>query len=336
MAMKIATYATLPTAAATNAGPALSGVPATTAARRARRGDRDERDDRAAQPAAEHDLPRRRRRQPREVERPGAHLGAEHRVADDERGDRHHEPEDALGRDVGERPLGGVVDGVGEQPEQQRAGARQQDRGPPLRRDARLQRVDEDRDEPRPRPRRCVAGAGAVIGRAPGTGSRASRRARAPRAGGPTCRARAAGSAIASSRACTVWITSPSRVASNVTPATDSSATSDGRQPPPVVGAHQHVPRAVVHRVADRVVPAGGGQPAVHEHDHPLGQPLDLVEHVRADDHGPALRAESLEQRDEVHALHRIGAVQRLVEHEHVRDRSRARRRSSCAGASPC
>ena len=38
--------------------------------------------------------------------------------------------EDALGGDVGEGPLGGVVDGVGEQPEQQRAGARQRARPP--------------------------------------------------------------------------------------------------------------------------------------------------------------------------------------------------------------
>ena len=45
-------------------------------------------------------------RQPREVERPRAHLGAEHGVADDERGDRHRQPEDRLGGDVGEAPLG--------------------------------------------------------------------------------------------------------------------------------------------------------------------------------------------------------------------------------------
>ena len=35
------------------------------------------------------------------------------------------------------------------------------------------------------------------------------------------------GSAVASSRACTVWITSPSRDGSNVTPATDSSPISE-------------------------------------------------------------------------------------------------------------
>ena len=91
------------------------------------------------------------------------------------------------------------------------------------------------------------------------------------------------------------------------------------REAPSVVGAHEHVPRPIVHRVADRVVAAGGREPAVDEHDHARRQPLDLVQDVRADDHGAALRAELLEQRDEVQALHGIGAVQRLVEHEHVR-----------------
>ena len=44
-----------------------------------------------------------------------------------------------------------------------------------------------------------------------------------------------------------------------------------GRQAAPVVGAHEHVPRAVVHRVADGVMTAGGGEAAVDQHDHPLG-----------------------------------------------------------------
>jgi hypothetical protein len=37
---------------------------------------------------------------------------------------------------------------------------------------------------------------------------------------------------------------------------------------------------------------------------------------MRADDHRAALRAERLEQSDEGHALHGVGAVQRLVEHQ--------------------
>ena len=61
IAMNTATYAALPTAAATNAGPTLSDEPATTRREGHGRRDRDERDDRAAQPATEHDLPRGRR-----------------------------------------------------------------------------------------------------------------------------------------------------------------------------------------------------------------------------------------------------------------------------------
>ncbi len=91
-----------------------------------------------------------------------------------------------------------------------------------------------------------------------------------------------------------------------------------GGQAAAVVGAHEHVPRAVVHRVADGVVTAGGGEAAVDQHDHPLGQALDLVEHVRADDHRATLGAEALEQGDQLHPLHRVGAVQRLVEDEHA------------------
>ena len=65
-------------------------------------------------------------------------------------------------------------------------------RHPALAREARLQRVANDRDEPRPRSRRArPAWRRRVIGPAPGTGSRASRRAGAPRAAGPTRRARA-------------------------------------------------------------------------------------------------------------------------------------------------
>jgi hypothetical protein len=78
------------------------------------------------------------------------------------------------------------------------------------------------------------------------------------------------------------------------------------------------VPRAIVHRVTYCVMAAGGRQPAVHEDDHPFRHALDLVQHVRADDDSPALRPESLEQRDEVHPLYRISTVQRLVEHEHL------------------
>ena len=265
------------------------------------RGDRHQRDRRAAEPAPEHDLPRRRRRQPREVERAGADLGAEHGVADDQRGDRHDEAEDALGGDVGEGVVGRVVDGAGEQPEQQRADARQQDRRPALRREARLPACrrgsprsrGRGRHVRRDRGRRCSSdqlpeqALQRVVERT--DLEQADRRALASR-----------GSATASSRACSVCTISSSRLASNVTPATDSSPTSAAASRRLSSAAHQHVARRVVHRVADGAVAAGRGEPAVHQHDHPLGQPLDLVEHVRADDHRAALRAELLEQRDEV------------------------------------
>ena len=45
----------------------------------------------------------------------------------------------------------------------------------------------------------------------------------------------------------------------------------------------------VGHRVADRVVVARGRQPAAHQHDLALGQPLHLVQHVGAHDDRPAL-----------------------------------------------
>ena len=86
------------------------------------------------------------------MERAGADLGAEHRVADDERGDRHDEPEDALGGDVGE--------GVGRRGSSIAWASRPNSSAPAhgsstaahrFGRQARPQRVDDDRDEPRPR-----------------------------------------------------------------------------------------------------------------------------------------------------------------------------------------
>ena len=242
--MNTATYDTLPTAAATNAAPALSGVPATTAARAADGAIVTSATSEPPSPAAEHDLPRRCRREPGEVERARAHLGAEHGVADDERRDRHHEPEDAVGGDGCERALRGFVDGMREQAEQERAGARHEHRHPPLPREARLQRVDEDRDERRSRPAPRSPAPGTLTGSAPGTSSRASRRARAPRASRTDSSRASRGSAVASSRARTVWITSPSRTASKRHAADRVERDQRGRQAPSVVGAHEHVPRA--------------------------------------------------------------------------------------------
>ena len=86
-----------------------------------------------------------------------------------------------------------------------------------------------------------------------------------------------------------------------------------------VVGLHEHVAGPVVHRIADRPMVAGRGEPSVDHDDDALGKALDLVEHVRADDHRAAFGAELLEQGDQGEALHRVGAVERLVEHEHRR-----------------
>ena len=94
-----------------------------------------------------------------------------------------------------------------------------------------------------------------------------------------------------------------------------------GGEAPGVVGAHEHLARAVGHGRADGAVVAGGGQPAPHEHDLAAGEALDLVEHVGADDDRPALVAEAVEQLDEGDPLHGVGAVERLVEHEHRRVR---------------
>ena len=92
------------------------------------------------------------------------------------------------------RSAWGVVDRVGEQSEEQRTRARQQHRGPSFRRDARLQRVDEDGDEPRSRApvAATLVRRRSVIAPAPGRGSRASRRGREPRGGVPMLRARGA------------------------------------------------------------------------------------------------------------------------------------------------
>ena len=133
MAMNTATYDDAADCGRDECGARALGRAGNDCREGGRRGDRDERDDRAAGPATEHDLPRGCRREPREVKCAGAHLGTEHGVADDERRDRHDEPEDAVGRNRCEGALSGFVDGVREKPEQERAGTRYEHRQPPLR-----------------------------------------------------------------------------------------------------------------------------------------------------------------------------------------------------------
>ncbi len=157
-----------------------------------------------------------------------------------------------------------------------------------------------------------------LIGPARGTGSRASRRAAAPRAAARGDRSATAGKRRRQLRGAA----RRDHDVVAVEPHAGDGVEPDerGRRAPTVGGADEHVTRPVVHRVADRVLAAGGGEPAVDQHDDPIGQPLDLVQHVRADDHRPALRRPSCwNSVDQVHPLHGIGTVQRLVEHEHAR-----------------
>ena len=207
------------------------------------------------------------------MERPATDLRAEHGIADDQRGDRHDEPEDALGGDVGERPLRRVVDRPGEQAEQQRAAARRQHGRPPARRDARPQRVGDDGE-----PRRARAGGvdGASSHQLPEQAlERVVEGAHLEEADAEVTRRRGAGRRRA--RALRGLDDDPVSSPSNVTPTTESRPISADGQAPAGVGAHEHMTRAVVHRVADRPVAAGGGEPPVDEHDDPLGEPLDLV-----------------------------------------------------------
>ena len=101
-----------------------------------------------------------------------------------------------------------------------------------------------------------------------------------------------------------------------LTPLTASSSSSAAASERVAVGADEDPAGPVGHRVPDGVVVARGGQPAAQQDDLTLGQPLDLVQHVGADDDRAPLAAQALEERDEVRALHRVGAVERLVEHE--------------------
>ena len=131
-----------------------------------------------------------------------------------------------------------------------------------------------------------------LIAAAPGTRSRASRRAGAPRAGGRPRRGRPPAGAAASS---------PARCDDTTTVgAVDRHARGRRRAPPagrpapgPAGVRTLHRPGPVGQGVADGAVVAGGGQPAADDHDLAAGQPLDLVEHVRADDHRAALVAEA-------------------------------------------
>ena len=77
--------------------------------------------------------------------------------------------------------------------------------------------------------------------------------------------------------------------------------------------------RAVGHEPADLPEVAGGRVPA-GDHDLDLpGDLLDLLEDVRAEQHGAALGAHPAQQGHQVQPLAGVDAVERLVEQEHGR-----------------
>ena len=76
--------------------------------------------------------------------------------------------------------------------------------------------------------------------------------------------------------------------------------------------------RPVANEVADRARLALGHETAVDEHDDAGRHALDLVQHVRGDEHRAALGAEPPDQLDDVPALHGVEAVERLVEQQQL------------------
>ena len=77
--------------------------------------------------------------------------------------------------------------------------------------------------------------------------------------------------------------------------------------------------RPAGHQPADGAEVTGGGQPACHHHLDGPGQPLDLLQDVRAEQDGPALAAQLVEQVHHVQPLPRVHAVERLVEQQNLR-----------------
>ena len=74
----------------------------------------------------------------------------------------------------------------------------------------------------------------------------------------------------------------------------------------------------VADEIADRAGLALGDEAPVDEHDDARRHALDLVQHVRGDEHGAALGAEPADQLDHVAPLHRVEAVERLVEQQQL------------------
>ena len=91
------------------------------------------------------------------------------------------------------------------------------------------------------------------------------------------------------------------------------------RQPPRVIAADADDVVALVHALPDRPEIAGGGELAVDDDQHVPGEPFNLGQDVGGDDDGLPFVAEPSDQRDQAGSLHRVGAVQRLVEQQHPR-----------------
>ena len=85
------------------------------------------------------------------------------------------------------------------------------------------------------------------------------------------------------------------------------------------IADHAHVVRPLVERGADGAESAGRRELAVHDEQHGVRELLHFLENVRRQHDRPSLAASCLQQPLEVHALPRIGAVERLVENEDFR-----------------
>ena len=100
--------------------------------------------------------------------------------------------------------------------------------------------------------------------------------------------------------------------------AEDALVGDEGSGEPPVVGRPKgERVRPIGHQTTDLAEVAGCGEPAADDHEHTLGEPLDLFEDVRREDDGAPVGGEPPEEIDHVEALPRIGPVERLVEQQH-------------------
>ena len=321
MATNRATYVMLPIAAATNAGPALLGAPATTAAS-----------------ALAGAIVTRATSEP-----PSHRPSTICQVAAGESQVKWNVParssapstaspitSAAIGMTSAKMPSAATLanarsadafDGVGEQAEQQRAGARQQQRDPTFRWNARLQGVHEDRDEPRSRPserrawpvrtpssdqlpeeafERVVEGANL---------DQADRRSLGPVAAGRWPVREPARSGSRDRRV----------IVSKVTPATDSRTNNAAasRRPSSERTSTCRGRSSMASRIAWRP-PAAARRPCISTITRSAIRSTSLSTCELTITVRP-WAPELLEQLDEVQPLHRISAVQRFVEHEHLR-----------------